>query len=478
MTDAMEAVGQDVEEKATDELVRGKPHDAAAAAAAIILIGERHLIVIDGDKSRIGDRRAMRVAGEIGQYALGAAEGRLGVDDEGALPQRAHTFGERGGLGKRDQVAEETEFASTESGFQAVEEQTAEGVRQGADGEQEVGFSSDPSPAVEGDAAAGDETMDMRMMGQRLPPGVQDGDEADCGAEAFGGEGHERLGRRAHQETVDRLLVLESDLGRRRRQGEDDVEVGNRQQLSLTSGEPPRARRPLTLPAMAVSARVVDDAGEPAIVAALDMATERRRAAGCDRADHAPLDASKMSSVRSFVTFTVSVENVGQFERRPRRHRLIRRRHLKRQSIQRALGPGDHMRRDACVARRRRQILVSEQDLDDANVDAALQEMGREAVAQDVHAHALVDAGRDAGRTAGGVQDCRLDRPVLVAAREQEPFGMCATPIAAQDTEQLLGQHDVALLAALAAFDSDDHAVAVDIGRLQATTSDTRRPAA
>src|SRR3984957_16664271 len=119
----------------------------AWAAAAIILIGERHLIVIDGDKSRIGDRRAMRVAGEIGQYALGAAEGRLGVDDEGALPQRAHTFGERGGLGKRDQVAEETEFASTESGFQAVEEQTAEGVRQGADGEQEVGFASDPSPA-------------------------------------------------------------------------------------------------------------------------------------------------------------------------------------------------------------------------------------------------------------------------------------------------------------------------------------------
>ena len=88
-------------------------------------------------------------------------------------------------------------------------------------------------------------------------------------------------------------------------------------------------------------------------------------------------------------------------------------------------------------------------------------EMGREAVAQDVHAHALVDAGRDAGRTAGGVQDCRLDRPMLVAAREQEPFGTCETPIAAQDTEQLLGQHDVALLAALAAFDSDDHAVAV-----------------
>src|ERR1700722_18290478 len=63
-------------------------------------------------------------------------------------------------------------------------------------------------------------------------------------------------------------------------------------------------------------------------------------------------------------------------------------------------------------------------------------------------------------RTVGSIRPC-FSRP-----REQEPFGMCETPIAAQDTEQLLGQHDVALLAALAAFDSDDHAVAVDIGRL------------
>ena len=176
VTDAVEAVGQDVEEKAADELVRGKPHDAASASAAIVLVRERHMIVVDGDDPRVGDRRAVRVAGEIGQYALGAAEGRLGVDDESALPQRAHAFGERGDLSERDQVAEETEVAATESGFQTVEEQTAEDLRQGSDGEQEVGFASDPSLTVEGDAAAGDETMDMRVMGQRLSPCVQDGD--------------------------------------------------------------------------------------------------------------------------------------------------------------------------------------------------------------------------------------------------------------------------------------------------------------
>ena len=135
------------------------------------------------------------------------------------------------------------------------------------------------------------------------------------GAQTLGGERHERLGGGAHQQAVDRLLVLESDVGRRRRQSEDDVEVGNRQQLGLTGGEPLRARRPLTLPAVAVPARVVSDAGKPAIVASLDMAAERRRAAGRDRSDHAPLDAPQMSGVRSFVTVTVAVEDVGQFER-------------------------------------------------------------------------------------------------------------------------------------------------------------------
>ena len=101
------------------------------------------------------------------------------------------------------------------------------------------------------------------------------------------------------------------------------MKVGNRQQFGLASGEPFRSRRPLTLRAMAVSARVVGDAGEPAIVAALDMTAERRRAAGRDRSDHAPFDAPEMSGVRSFVTVAVAAKHVGQFERRPNPHRTI-----------------------------------------------------------------------------------------------------------------------------------------------------------
>ena len=51
----------------------------------------------------------------------------------------------------------------------------------------------------------------------------------------------QRLGGGAEQEIVDGGLVLEGDLGDRRRQGEDDVVIGDRQQIGLALGEPLRA---------------------------------------------------------------------------------------------------------------------------------------------------------------------------------------------------------------------------------------------
>ena len=142
VTNAMEAVGEDVEEKTSDELVRGEAHDAAAAAAAIILVDERHFIVVDGDKPRIGDRRAMGVAGEIGEHAHGSAERRLGVDDERALSQRAHAVVEGLRPGERGQFAEEAQLSFPGRGFEAVEEQAAERLRQRMTESRKFGLAS------------------------------------------------------------------------------------------------------------------------------------------------------------------------------------------------------------------------------------------------------------------------------------------------------------------------------------------------
>src|SRR5580704_8653290 len=57
----------------------------------------------------------------------------------------------------------------------------------------------------------------------------------------------------------------------------------------------------------------------------------------------------------------------------------------------------------------------------------------------------------------------RVDRRIGGAARKQEQRRPRQPPIAAQDVEQGLGEHDVALLAALPMFDPHHHALVVDI---------------
>ncbi len=78
------------------------------------------------------------------------------------------------------------------------------------------------------------------MVQQGLSPSVQQGDRADLCSEmpGVGGDIVQRLGHGAEQDGIDHTLVLECDLGRRRRQGEDETVVGHWQQLCLTCLEP------------------------------------------------------------------------------------------------------------------------------------------------------------------------------------------------------------------------------------------------
>ena len=71
--------------------------------------------------------------------------------------------------------------------------------------------------AVGGHAAAGHDTVHVRMMQQVLAPGVQHREEADLGAQVLGvgGDRAQRLGGGAEQHVVDDGLVLVGDRGER-----------------------------------------------------------------------------------------------------------------------------------------------------------------------------------------------------------------------------------------------------------------------
>ena len=82
--------------------------------------------------------------------------------------------------------------------------------------------------------------MQVRVMDERLAPGVQHGEEADLGAEVarVGGDGAQRLGDGSEEQAVDDGLVLRGDLGDGRGHGEDDVEVLGGQQVRAAPFEP------------------------------------------------------------------------------------------------------------------------------------------------------------------------------------------------------------------------------------------------
>ena len=183
------------------------------------------------------------------------------------------------------ELAEEAQRAGVEGGRQPLQEQPAIEPGEHADGQEEPGPAGDPT-TVRRQAAARHDAVHMRVMEQVLSPGVQHGDHAGLGAEVLGigGDGAHRLGRRLEQDVVDDRLVLQGDRGDRRRHGEHDVEVRDRQQLGLSVGEPLRPSQALAFGAVPVAAGIVGDADLAAVGALLDMAAERRRAARLDGA--------------------------------------------------------------------------------------------------------------------------------------------------------------------------------------------------
>ncbi len=102
--------------------------------------------------------------------------------------------------------------------------------------------------------------------GADLAPGVKDCNEADLGAQMLwvGRDHAQRLGGCLEQNGVDDGLVLESDRRDRRGQGEDDMEIGHRQELGLAGGKPFRPRLPLALRAMPVAAGIIGDTDQSA----------------------------------------------------------------------------------------------------------------------------------------------------------------------------------------------------------------------
>jgi hypothetical protein len=129
------------------------------------------------------------------------------------------------------------------------------------------------------------------------------------------------------------------------------------------------------------------------------------------------------------------------------------------------------------------QLGVTEQRLDDADVDAVLQQMRGEAVAQRMRPNPLVDARCPRRLDDDPVQLSGADRLACMLAWKQPALGMhhallpTDLPPLAQQGEHIRREHGVAILPAFAAFDPEQHALAVDVTDLEGRDLGKRRPA-
>jgi len=184
--DAHEAVGQDVKKESPDKLPGLKSHDAASVVVAVILPSEGYRAVFQFYQAIIGDGDPVRIAGEVIEHLLGAPKWRFGINDPFGMAALSKGFGEDPRLGKILERTVKLQLALLEGPAQAFEKQATEQTGENTHGKEELSAGGDPATSVRGKTSTRNETVQVGVMEQGLPPGVQDGNKADLGTHTLG----------------------------------------------------------------------------------------------------------------------------------------------------------------------------------------------------------------------------------------------------------------------------------------------------
>ena len=193
------------------------------------------------------------------------------------------------------------------------------------------------------------------------------------------GNGQHGLGARLEQKIVDHPFVLEGDIGNGTRQCEDHMKIADGQQLGLTIGQPIACRCALAFGAMSIATAVVGNhrVSTRVALAACNMATERRCTTALDGTHYLQLVKAHVPGIGMTPRRAEVAKDIRDFEGRPVHPRLRFTRPallgFVGQQIERALDAGNHAGGNTRVTRGRLQLVVTEQGLDLADIDACFQ---------------------------------------------------------------------------------------------------------
>jgi hypothetical protein len=219
--DSHEGQRQQVEQETAQELIDRERHQALLIAVSGVSPTKSNLVTGQGDKAMIGDGDAVRVAAQVSDNLLRAAEGWFAIDDPIVAEELPEKRGESLGLGEQLEIAVEAELAGGEGTLESGDELAAEDTTEHLDGEKEAIAWVDPTPVIGREAAGRNHAVNMGMMLQLLIPSMEHAEEADFCAEMLRGASdfEQGFGAGAEEQVVDDLLVLQGQARGARRRG-------------------------------------------------------------------------------------------------------------------------------------------------------------------------------------------------------------------------------------------------------------------
>ena len=160
----------------------------------------------------------------------------------------------------------------------------------------------------------------MQMLSEILAPGVEHHRDPDLASEplAISTEGLQGLRGRLKQEVIDHLGVSLGERVDLVGEGEDQMEIGHRQELCTACLDPALLGQRLAFWAVAIAAGVITGDLPPTAITGLQMAPEGRRTAVLDGLHHAAL--WRAEPMRTAMGLAVFAEDVRELQ--PPRPRL------------------------------------------------------------------------------------------------------------------------------------------------------------
>jgi hypothetical protein len=158
--------------------------------------------------------------------------------------------------------------------------------------------------------------MQVGVMVQRLPPGMEHAKKPDLGPQMLWipGNGLECLGHGLKQQGIHDPRMLEGERAERRWQGKDHVAVRNRQQLLFPRRQPGGLSASLTLRAVSIPAGIIADLFVATGIALPGMAPQSHSAALRDGLEYPTLGGRCHRAITGEIGRTVLPDDIGDFQ--------------------------------------------------------------------------------------------------------------------------------------------------------------------